>query len=115
MKVDLEQFEAAIKPGTTSLASVMSVNNEIGVIQPVDEIGKLCRSKKVFFHTDAAQAVGKIPMDVNKMNIDLMSISGHKIYGPKVKNSLSSSFFLAISLVSGGGSSLRKEKTKGEG
>jgi cysteine desulfurase len=61
----------------------MTVNNEIGVIQPIEEIGKICRSKKVFLHTDAAQAVGKIPLDVNKMNIDLMSISGHKIYGPK--------------------------------
>jgi cysteine sulfinate desulfinase/cysteine desulfurase-like protein len=61
----------------------MTVNNEIGVVQPMEEIGKLCRSKKIFFHTDAAQAVGKIPIDVNKMNIDLMSISGHKIYGPK--------------------------------
>ena len=56
---------------------------QTGVIQPIDEIGKLCRERGVFFHTDAAQAVGKIPMDVNKMNIDLMSISGHKIYGPK--------------------------------
>lgn len=54
-----------------------------GVVQPMEEIGKLCRSKKVHFHTDAAQAVGKIPMDVNALNIDLMSISGHKIYGPK--------------------------------
>lgn len=61
----------------------MYVNNEIGVIQNVDEIGKLCRSKGVFFHTDGAQAVGKIPIDVNKSNIDLMSISGHKLYGPK--------------------------------
>jgi len=80
--VDMEQLEASIRPDT-SLVSVMTVNNEIGVIQPVEDIGKLCRSKKVFFHTDAAQAVGKIPMDVNKMNIDLMSISGHKLYGPK--------------------------------
>merc|ERR1712223_360377 len=82
-RVDLEQFEAAIKPGKTSLASVMSVNNEIGVVQPIKEIGELCRKHKVFFHTDAAQAVGKIPMHVNEMKIDLMSISGHKIYGPK--------------------------------
>jgi len=80
--VDLEQLEAAIRPDT-SLVSIMTVNNEIGVIQPMEEIGKMCRAKKVFFHTDAAQAVGKIPLDVNKMNIDLMSISGHKIYGPK--------------------------------
>lgn len=54
-----------------------------GVVQPVAEIGKLCRSKGVFFHTDGAQAVGKVPVDVNKMQIDLMSISGHKLYGPK--------------------------------
>ncbi|KAJ3006126.1 cysteine desulfurase [Thoreauomyces humboldtii] len=80
--VDLELLEASIRPDT-ALVSIMTVNNEIGVIQPVAEIGKLCRSKKVFFHTDGAQATGKIPMDVNKMNIDLMSISGHKVYGPK--------------------------------
>jgi cysteine desulfurase len=80
--IDMAQLEAAIRPDTC-LVSIMTVNNEIGVVQPVEEIGKLCRSKKVFFHTDAAQAVGKIPLDVNTMNIDLMSISGHKIYGPK--------------------------------
>ncbi len=61
----------------------MTVNNEIGVIQPIKEIGKLCRSRGVYFHTDAAQALGKIKLDVNEMNIDLMSMSGHKIYGPK--------------------------------
>lgn len=80
--VDLERLRAAIRP-ETALVSIMSVNNEIGVIQPLEEIGAICRSKRVFFHTDAAQAVGKIPMDVNAMNIDLMSISSHKIYGPK--------------------------------
>ena len=80
--INMEELEAAIRPDT-ALVSIMAVNNEIGVIQPLEEIGKLCRSKKVFFHTDGAQAVGKIPMDVNKMNIDLMSISSHKIYGPK--------------------------------
>merc|ERR1711899_481036 len=73
----------AIRPGKTVLASIMFVNNEIGVVQPVEEIGKICRDNKEFFHTDATQAVGKIPVDVNSMNIDLMSISGHKIYGPK--------------------------------
>jgi len=80
--IDLKELEAAIKPDT-SLISIMAVNNEIGVIQPMEEIGKLCRSKNIFFHTDAAQAVGKVPVDVNKWNVDLMSISGHKIYGPK--------------------------------
>ncbi|KAL8418863.1 hypothetical protein RB594_002171 [Gaeumannomyces avenae] len=80
--VDMKELEAAIRP-ETALVSIMAVNNEIGVIQPIEEIGRLCRANKVFFHTDAAQAVGKIPMDVNAMNIDLMSISSHKIYGPK--------------------------------
>ncbi|KXX73858.1 Cysteine desulfurase, mitochondrial [Madurella mycetomatis] len=80
--VDLDQLKAAIRP-ETALVSIMAVNNEIGVIQPLEEIGKICRENKVFFHTDAAQAVGKIPVDVNAMNIDLMSISSHKIYGPK--------------------------------
>ncbi|MDB2414500.1 IscS subfamily cysteine desulfurase [Rickettsiales bacterium] len=80
--VDLEVLKAAITD-ETALVSVMAVNNEIGVIQPIKEIGRICREKGVFFHTDAAQAFGKIPLDVNDMNIDLMSISGHKIYGPK--------------------------------
>jgi len=80
--IDLAELEAAITDQTV-IVSVMAVNNEIGVIQPLAEIGALCRRKGAFFHTDCAQAVGKIPLDVNAMNIDLMSISGHKIYGPK--------------------------------
>ncbi|XP_037107758.1 cysteine desulfurase, mitochondrial [Syngnathus acus] len=80
--VDLELLEASMTPDT-SLVSIMTVNNEIGVLQPVKEIGRLCRSKGVFFHTDAAQAAGKVPLDVSDDNINLMSISGHKIYGPK--------------------------------
>ena len=80
--IDLEQLKNAITDKTL-LVSVMAVNNEIGVIQPLKEIGKLCREKGAFFHTDAAQAFGKIPLNVEEMNIDLMSISGHKIYGPK--------------------------------
>jgi cysteine desulfurase len=80
--VDLEVLKAAIKENTL-LVSVMGINNEVGVIQPLAEIGKICREKGAFFHCDAAQAFGKIPLDVEAMNIDLMSISGHKIYGPK--------------------------------
>ncbi|MBX3486848.1 MAG: IscS subfamily cysteine desulfurase [Candidatus Paracaedibacteraceae bacterium] len=80
--LDLETLKAAIKD-TTVIVSVMAVNNEIGVIQPIAEIGKICRERGVLFHTDAAQAVGKIDLDVEAMNIDLLSISGHKIYGPK--------------------------------
>ncbi|MDX1950392.1 MAG: aminotransferase class V-fold PLP-dependent enzyme, partial [Rickettsiales bacterium] len=67
----------------TLVVSIMAVNNEIGVIQPLKEIGKITREKGVFFHSDLAQAFGKIPIDVEEMNIDLASISGHKIYGPK--------------------------------
>lgn len=80
--IDLDSLKNAIKPNTL-MVSIMAVNNEIGVIQPLTEIGAICRAKGVFFHTDAAQAIGKIPIDVNAMNIDLLSISGHKIYAPK--------------------------------
>jgi cysteine desulfurase len=80
--VDLKLLEKTITE-KTAIVSIMAINNEIGVIQPLTEIGKLCRAKGAFFHTDAAQAFGKIPLDVEAMNIDLMSISGHKIYGPK--------------------------------
>ncbi len=80
--VDLKVLEAAITE-QTCLVAIMTVNNEIGVIQPIKEIGALCHKKGALFHTDAAQAFGKIPLNVDEMNIDLMSISGHKIYGPK--------------------------------
>ncbi|MBF0624456.1 MAG: IscS subfamily cysteine desulfurase [Magnetococcales bacterium] len=80
--VDLAALAAAITDRTI-LVSIMAANNEIGVIQPLAEIGALCRSRKVLFHCDGAQGVGKFPLDVNAMNIDLLSISGHKIYGPK--------------------------------
>ena len=81
-RIDLDEFRAALRPDTV-LASIIAVNNEIGVLQPLKEIGALCREHKVFFHTDAAQMVGKLPLDVEAMQIDAMSISGHKIYGPK--------------------------------
>jgi cysteine desulfurase len=80
--ISLAALEAAIS-ARTLLVSVMAAHNEIGVIQPLAQIGALCRSKAVLFHTDAAQAFGKIALDVEAMQIDLLSISGHKIYGPK--------------------------------
>jgi cysteine desulfurase len=80
--LDLDLLKNTITEDTV-LVSIMAVNNEIGVIQPIAEIGKICRERGVFFHTDAAQAFGKMPLDVIAMHIDLMSISGHKIYGPK--------------------------------
>jgi cysteine desulfurase len=80
--VDLGQLEAAIRP-TTILVSIMAANNEIGVLQPIKEIGEICRKHGVLFHTDAVQAAGKVPLDVEAMKIDLMSLSAHKLYGPK--------------------------------
>ena len=80
--IDLDQLRDAIGP-RTALVSVMAANNEIGVIQPMAEIGAICRDAGCLFHTDAAQAVGKIPLDVRAMNIDLTSITAHKVYGPK--------------------------------
>jgi len=80
--LDLEVVKNNIRKDTLIL-SALFVNNEIGVIQPIKELGKLCRENNVYFHSDGAQAVGKIPINVNEMNLDLLSISGHKIYGPK--------------------------------
>lgn len=80
--VDPKEVEASIRPDTI-LVSVMHANNEIGTIEPIEEIGKICREKGVYFHTDAAQTFGKVAIDVKKMNIDLMTVSSQKIYGPK--------------------------------
>jgi cysteine desulfurase len=80
--IDLNQLEKALRPETI-LVSVMAANNEIGVLQPITEIGAICRDRQIIFHTDAAQAIGKIPLDVAAMKIDLMSLTAHKLYAPK--------------------------------
>ncbi|MCV3215321.1 IscS subfamily cysteine desulfurase [Plectonema radiosum NIES-515] len=80
--INLNQLEKALRSDTI-LVSVMAANNEIGVLQPLAEIGELCRSQEIIFHTDAAQAIAKIPLDVQAMKIDLMSLTAHKVYGPK--------------------------------
>ena len=80
--LDMDAFKKAIRPDTI-LVSIMFANNEIGTIQPINEIGDICREKGIVFHTDAVQAMGNVSIDVDKLNVDMMSISGHKIYAPK--------------------------------
>ncbi len=82
-RIRLEDLLTAIDDEKPLLVSIMAANNEIGTLQPFDDIGRLCHDRGILFHTDAAQAAGKIPLDVNRSHIDLLSISGHKIYGPK--------------------------------
>ncbi len=103
-RVDLKVLEAALASAPTALVSVMAANNEIGVIQPLAEIGALVHAAGAIFHVDGAQAVGKIPIDVNAMQIDLLSFTGHKMYGPKG----SGAFFIRkrtelLPLIIGGG------------
>jgi len=81
-RVNMDELKAAVRDDTI-LVSVMAVNNEIGTLQPIAEIGEMCRANKIVFHCDAAQMVGKLPIDVDAMKIDLMSMSSHKVYGPK--------------------------------
>jgi cysteine desulfurase len=81
-RIDLDELRRLLSERTI-LVSIMAANNEIGVLQPVEEIGKICRERGVLFHTDGVQAIGKVPVDVNRQCIDLMSITGHKLYGPK--------------------------------
>lgn len=80
--IDLDELENVLRPDTI-LVSVMTANNEIGVLQPIAAVGALCHQRGILFHTDAAQAIGKVPLDVKTMHIDLMSLTAHKIYGPK--------------------------------
>ena len=80
--IDLDVFKATLRPDTT-VVSIMFVNNEIGVIQPIAEIGEICRERGIVFHVDAAQATGKVEIDLEKLKVDLMSFSAHKTYGPK--------------------------------
>ena len=101
--VSVEDVEKAIRPDTI-LVSIMFANNEVGTIQPIKEIGKLCREHKILFHTDAVQAVAHVPIDVKDMNIDLLSMSGHKFYGPKGIGALYIRKGIKIeSLIHGGG------------
>ena len=109
--IDPNQLEKAIRKDTI-LVSIMHANNEIGTIQDVEKIGKICKEKGVYFHSDAAQSFGKIPIDAKKMNIDLLSISSHKMYGPKGVGGLYIKKGTKIEpLLHGGGHEFRKRSS----
>lgn len=109
--VNVEDLKDAIKD-TTILVSVMFANNEVGSIQPIKEIGAICKERKIFFHTDAVQAIGHVPIDVKDMNIDLLSMAGHKFYGPKGVGALYIRKGIRIeNLIHGGGQERGKRAT----
>jgi len=109
--IDTNQLENAIRKDTI-LVSIMHANNEIGTIQDIEKIGKICKEKNVYFHCDAAQSFGKIPIDVKKLNIDLLSISSHKMYGPKGVGGLYIKKGTKIEpLLHGGGHEFRKRSS----
>lgn len=103
--IDLDQLKDAFT-GRTVLVSIMAANNETGVLQPIEEIGRLCRDRGVLFHSDAVQALGKVPLDVNRANLDLASLTAHKLYGPKGCGALyvrQSAAARLVPLIDGGG------------
>jgi cysteine desulfurase len=109
--IDTNQLENAIREDTI-LVSIMHANNEIGTIQDIEKIGKICKEKNVYFHSDAAQSFGKIPIDIKKMNLDLLSISSHKMYGPKGVGGLYIKKGTKIEpLLHGGGHEFRKRSS----
>jgi cysteine desulfurase len=109
--IDLTRLEKAIRKDTI-LVSIMHANNEIGTLQDIEKIGKICKEKGVYFHSDAAQSFGKIPIDIKKMNIDLLSISSHKMYGPKGVGGLYIKKGTKIEpLLHGGGHEFRKRSS----
>jgi cysteine desulfurase len=107
--ISLDALRAAIRP-TTTLISIMAVNNEIGTVQPIEAIGKIAKEHGVLFHTDAVQALGKIELDVDKQNIDLMSFSAHKLYGPKGIGALYIRKGIRIQNLMDGGAQERKRR-----